>query len=216
MRKLFSVLLIAFLCATTTKAQNYYMSEDCYWGVRLGVNVGNLSFSGLDPDRGSLAGLNFGVVYGMPISDDMPIYFEPGLLITAKGVKVDANNKQEIKSRLTYLEVPVIFKYRFEEVAEDVCIEPFLGGFFAMGVGGKTKDFELREKRNSFGSGAYEHFDAGIRLGCGLSYRNLYFDLSYDWGLANIAQSDFNYLGYDSFDDAIRTRCLTLSVGLNF
>ena len=117
---------------------------------------------------------------------------------------------------MTYLEIPVVFKYRFEEVSDDVCVEPFFGGFFAMGIGGKTKDFDNRVKRNSFGSGAYEHFDAGIRLGCGLGYRNLYAEMSYDWGLANIAQSNFNYLGYDSFDDTIRTRCLTLSVGLNF
>lgn len=216
MRKLLSVLLMTILCATATQAQNYYMNEDCYWGVRLGVNVGNLAFDGLEPDKSSHTGLNFGVVYGMPVSDDMPIYFEPGLLITAKGVKVESSHKQEIKSRLTYLEIPVVFKYRFEEVSDDVCIEPFFGGFFAMGIGGKTKDFENRVKRNSFGSGAYEHFDAGIRLGCGLAYRNLYAEMSYDWGLANIAQSNFNYLGYDSFDDTIRTRCLTLSVGLNF
>ena len=36
MRKLLSVLLMTIVCATATQAQNYYMNEDCYWGVRLG------------------------------------------------------------------------------------------------------------------------------------------------------------------------------------
>ena len=48
--------------------------------------------------------------------------------------------------------------------------------YFACGVGGQTKLYEVRVKRSSFGNDRYGRFDAGIRLGCGLSFQNFYFE----------------------------------------
>ncbi|MBE6286938.1 MAG: PorT family protein [Mediterranea massiliensis] len=233
MRRFISILLVAVLWGITdAHAQKFFKNDENYIGFRLGLNSSNLSFSGFDTDKSSLTGINIGVVYGMLLSDDMPIYFEPGVLISSKGVKINhryilhsfqndvemnaSEEQEQMRTRLTYLEVPFVFKYKIEEIADDLSVQPFLGGFLAVGLGGKTKYYDTREKLNSFRSGAFRPFDAGIRLGCGVAYRNLYFDLSYDWGLANVASNKFSDFGYDEFDDAIRTRNLSFTFGLDF
>lgn len=218
MRKIIIILLLTLFSGTTVvHAQKFFKNEENYIGFRLGLNSSNLSFSGFNIDKSSLTGINIGVVYGMLLSDDMPIYFEPGVLISSKGVKINSTNEQaQVRTRLTYLEIPFVFKYKIEEIAEDLSLQPFLGGFMAVGLGGKSKYYDTREKLNSFRSGAFRPFDIGIRLGCGVAYRNLYFDLSYDWGLANVASNKFGDFGYDEFDDAIHTRNLSFTFGLDF
>lgn len=222
MRKTLSILLLALLSVTTIHAQRFrssrwHFDNDNYIGIRLGLNVSNLALDGMEIDKSPLSGLNVGVVYGISLDSDMPLYFEPGLLITGKGVKVDATrNQQKIRTRLNYFEVPFVFKYKFDDLHHDISIQPFLGGFASLGFCGKTKYFDDRAKENSFRSGAFRNFDAGLRLGCGIAYQNLYFDLSYDLGLANVASNKFSDFGYDDFDDTIRTRCFTISIGLDF
>jgi hypothetical protein len=53
-------------------------------------------------------------------------------------------------------------------------------------------------------------------MGCGFQFEHLYLEVSYDWGLANVARNNFNHLGYDNFDDKIHTSTLSGTVGLNF
>ncbi|MBQ8672711.1 MAG: PorT family protein [Bacteroides sp.] len=218
MRKFISLIMFALLGATTVQAQSdFLLNEDNYIGIRLGFNMNNLSMSGMDVDKSLLTGMNVGVVYGISLNSEMPLFFEPGLLVSSKGVKIDATREQgEIRSRLTYLEIPFVFKYKYDELSNDISIQPFFGGFMAVGVGGKTKYFDTREKLSSFRSDAFRKFDAGLRFGCGVAYQNLYIDFSYDWGLANIACNKFSEFGYDNFDDAIRTRCFSLTVGIDF
>lgn len=217
MRKLLSILLLLVLTTTAAKAQYFFDSADNYWGVRLGINASNLKMKGVSASKDGLAGMNLGVVYGILLTDEAPIYLEPGVMISNKGVKFNASKMSEkIRTRLTYLEVPVVFKYKIEEVAPDLSIEPFLGGFVSLGLGGKTKYYDSRKKHSSFRSNAYRSFDGGLRMGCGLGYQNLYVEMAYDLGLANVASDHFLDFGYDSFDDAIRTRCVTLNIGLNF
>lgn len=215
-KRLLTVLLLTLLAVGNTFAQRWDLGDN-YIGVRLGYNVTNLALSGMDVDKSPLSNLSVGVVYGVSLDTDMPLYFEPGVLISGKGVKIDAGRNQEkVRTQLTYLEVPFVFKYKCEDIAEDVSIEPFLGGFASIGLAGKTKYYDVREKQNSFRSGAFRRFDAGLRIGCGVAYKNFYIDLSYDLGLANVASNRFSDFGYDDFDDAIRTRCFSLSIGLDF
>ena len=92
----------------------------------------------------------------------------------------------------------------------DISIEPFLGGYLACGVGGKIKDYENREAYSSFGNEYYDNFsrfDAGVKLGCGLSFDIFYLGASYDIGLANV--------GKDNFQDT-NTGCFNIDFGINF
>ena len=107
---------------------------------------------------------------------------------------------------LNYLEIPVVVKYKYE-IDDDLTIEPFAGGYFAAGVGGKIKDFAVREAQSSFRSDKFRRLDGGLRIGCGIGYDMFYADLTYDIGLANIS--------HDTFDKA-RNRAVMLNFGVNF
>ena len=93
-------------------------------------------------------------------------------------------------------------------VAVGRIVQPFLGGYLALGVGGKTKIPARREAYSSFDSKeGFQRFDGGIRLGCGLQYDFVYAELGYDIGLANIS--------HDYFDTS-RTGAFFATVGFNF
>lgn len=190
-----------------------------YAGVRLGANAANLSFDGMHGiSKSSIAGLNLGVVGGYSLSMYTPIYLESGLLYTQKGVE-GSKADEDLKVNMHYLEVPLVFKYRINVnpySVDNLNVQPFFGAFAAVGFAGKTKDFGVREKVDTFGPNAFRHFDSGLRLGCGIEFQNLYAEVSYDWGLTNVARSNFKHLGFDSFDDKIHTSTLSATVGFNF
>ena len=52
---------------------------------------------------------------------------------------------------LNYLEIPAVLKYKYE-VDDHFSIQPQVGGYFAVGVGGKIKNFAEREAQSSFRS----------------------------------------------------------------
>lgn len=190
-----------------------------YAGVRIGANIANLNFEGTHGvNKSSLAGLNLGVVGGYSLTPMSPIYLESGLLYTQKGVE-GSKGGEDLKVNMHYLELPLVFKYRIDADPygyNNFNVQPFFGGFAALGFAGKTKDFGDREKVNTFGPNAFRAFDTGLRMGCGLEFQNFYAEVSYDLGLANVARSNFKHLGFDSFDDKIHTSTLTLTAGFNF
>ena len=89
----------------------------------------------------------------------------------------------------------------------DLNLVPFAGGYVAMGVGGKIKNFGDRETDSSFSSENFKRFDGGLRFGCGVTYDLFYADLTYDVGLSNICHDEF---------DTSHDRSLSLSLGVNF
>jgi hypothetical protein len=110
---------------------------------------------------------------------------------------------------MSYLEVPIVVKYGFD-IIDDLYIDPFLGGYFALGIGGKTKTYtrnvDERGSESTFGNYC-NRFDAGLRVGCGVEYQMLYAEIGFNFGLANIGKSEF---------DAVRNRNLFINVGVNF
>ena len=77
----------------------------------------------------------------------------------------------------------------------------------SVGVGGKIKDFGMRQAFSSFDDDAFKRFDGGIRIGCGIQYDFLYAEMGYDFGLANIS--------HDYFDTS-HTGTLFTTIGVNF
>ena len=191
--------------------------EEHYTGLRLGMNIASLAFDGTSGvSKDALTGLSLGIVSGHRLSPYAPIYIEPGFYYTQKGVK-GSKAGESLKVNMHYFEVPVVFKYRVEfDTPTPVSLQPFLGGYASLGFAGKMKDFDAREKTSTFSENAFSCLDAGLRLGCGIQLDHFYGELSYDWGLANVARHDFRHLGYDNFDDKIRTSTLSATIGLNF
>lgn len=198
-----------------------------YYAVRIGFTVPQLFLdTHLDPSRHPQLGMALGFSYGAQLTDDYPLFLEPGLYYTTLGHTINsnlnpANYQKKMSIRMHKLEIPVVFKYRIETMFDDLTVDPFFGGFFSVGIAGKTKYFNdsydpTRSKENTYRSTAFKAFEAGLRLGCGVTYQQLYAEAAYDIGLTNIANSNMTDFGYDNFDDSVRSGCFYLSVGVMF
>ena len=177
-----------------------------YVGFRIGGAFSTVNSDDQYLDGGTMrSGLNVGAVAGFQVAPHAPIYFETGLSYIEKGGKGSYDGRK-FTYNLDYLEVPLLLKYDYR-VDRDLSIQPFLGGYVAAGVGGKIKDFGHRQAYSSFDDDAFQRFDGGIKLGCGVQFNYLYAELGYDIGLSNISR--------DYFDDA-HTGSLFATVGINF
>ncbi len=184
-------------------------SPNVYTGFRIGMTVGTVNSDSpyLDGNRAKV-GLNAGVVVGTQLTTVAPLYFEGGLYYTQKGGESKYEGSK-FTYALDYLELPLTFKYKIP-VANDLTVDPLIGGYLALGVAGKIKDFNHRAAYGSFSDDyrdGFSRFDGGLRLGCGLSFDMLYLEASYDIGLANV--------GKDYFDDT-HTGAFNLTCGINF
>lgn len=180
-----------------------------YYGFRLGMALGTVNSDSPYLDGNKVrTGLNVGFVIGTQLTARAPLYFESGLYYIEKGGK-STYNGNKFSYALDYLEVPLLIKYKYN-VDQDFSIQPFMGGYLSCGVAGKIKDFANREAYSSYDSDVDQHFrrfDGGLRLGCGVGFDMLYVEASYDIGLANV--------GNDDFDDT-RTGSFNLTFGVNF
>ena len=178
-----------------------------YYGFRIGP-----AFSAVKSDDPSLdggkwqTGLSIGALVGLPLSQSVPLYLEAGLQYTEKGGRKRLSSNKKMTYDLNYIELPVVVKYIYP-IDRHFTLQPFFGGYLAFGVGGKIKNFEQREAFSSFSDDAFQRFDGGLRLGCGVGYDLFYMDLSYDIGLSNIC--------HDTFDTS-HNGCLSLNFGVNF
>ena len=205
-----------YYAPVNTRRYSYGLPKS-YVGLRVGP-----SFSHTTSDDAALnggrwkTGLNVGVALGTAISCNTPLYLESGLYYTEKGGKGNGGvNNGHFTYNLNYLEVPLVFKYRATSTG-DFTVEPYFGGYFAVGVGGKIKDYNNREAYSAFDSNRYDNgtfrrCDAGLKFGIGSSVRlsgdaALYMEVGYDLGLADIC--------HDTFDKA-KTGALQLNVGVN-
>ena len=211
MKKLLVVLVLVFV-VTPTFAQygNSHQhrkysrfNKEIYYGLRLGLNITSLSSDIVEMDLNSWTGLAVGGVIGYRLTDNAPIWLESGLWYSEKGGKTTYLG-DKVTCRLSYLQIPFVCKYSLG-VADDLSIQPFLGGFFAIGVGGKVKEYAIRESHSSFDD--VNRFDAGLRVGCGAEFRMVYAELGFDFGLANISKNDFA---------STHTRNFFINVGVNF
>ena len=174
-----------------------------YIGLRLGMNFATVNSNKIDMDFNSRTGLSLGAVYGIQLASSYPIFLEPGLFYAEKG-GIKTENGQEIKCRLSYLQIPIVLKYSFD-VYDDLYVQPYLGGYLALGVGGSVKDYATRTSKSSYDY--VNRPDGGLRVGCGVQYQIVYAELGFDFGIANISKDDF---------ETVRNQAFYLNVGVNF
>lgn len=179
-----------------------YTSAPFYVGFRVGPSFSSISSDDNYMDgNSSKTGLNVGVAAGFGVSPYVPLFFETGLYYTEKGGK-----GRDTKYTLDYLEFPLVLKY-IHNFDRSLSIQPFFGGYVSAGIGGKTKYIEQPRPFNSFGDGPFKRFDGGLRMGVGVQFDLLYADITYDLGLANIVQDDF---------DDTKNSAVMLNIGVNF
>ena len=187
-------------------AYSYRDDHKIYYGLRLGLSLSTINSDEGRLDGGSVqAGLNLVAVIGFQLGPSSPMYLESGLFDTEKGGKGRFEGKK-MTYDMNYIELPVLIKYKYE-VYDDLSLQPLVGGYLAVGVGGKVKDHHLQQASSSFSSDNFKRFDAGLRIGCGFEYNMAYMEMAYDFGLANLAHSDF---------DSSHNGCFYINCGVNF
>lgn len=208
--------IVAVLFAANSFAQyssgGFSLSESSvYYGIRLGLNVSNIS----GDDAGNLgakSGLNFGGVIGLRVSDTTPIFLESGLYYTERGGQKSSKNY----AGLDYLEIPILIKYGVQ-LNDEIAVLPYIGPTFSFGIAGQEKwdaehniYSETTPKTEYSKDSSYEHYnhlDMGIKIGCGIEWNKLYLEAGYQFGLANIR---------DYKDDEQRGNAFFVNLGVNF
>lgn len=224
-------ILLLFTAMPVSAGKDFYEGEpvyasrwrdyrrSSYFGLRFGLNVPTVRYKGTggEAQTNPLPRYHIGLVYGNKLGDGLPFFLESGLIYTEKGTEIEATEEVEFKKcYMRYLEIPIVLKYKLNTNTDDFTVQPFFGGFMAVGVGGTTKLYDSRTKIDPFGADRYKRFDAGIRVGCGMAFQNFYFEMGYDIGLFNIAGRNYSEYHYDDFDGHIRTGNLTVTLGVDF
>ena len=181
-----------------------HSNTEQYYGLRLGLNVASLSSDDIIMDLDSRTGVAFGGVYGLQLANSTPLWLEAGLYYSEKGGEGTDTEHNKVKCSLNYLQVPIVVKYSFD-VYDDLYIDPFLGGYLALGITGKTKNYGSRTSDSSYDT--FNRFDGGLRIGCGIEYQMVYAELGFDFGLANISSDDFA---------TTHTQSFFINIGVNF
>lgn len=140
----------------------------------------------------------------------------PSLLFITKGDKMEIDEsgyKQKSTNNPIYLEIPI--KVAFSAELGNARIVPYIGPYFAFGVGGKHKT----EMSASFGSGTAngeneidffkegygKKFDFGMTVGAQYEFSDFFIGLGYDLGLSEV------------FENAkCKNRSLLISLGFDF
>jgi len=178
--------LVIAVFATLFSTAIFAQSKTTF-GIRAGVNFQNLNGKDATGDKqdGKLkTGFNAGVNAEIPVGIDF--YVQPGLLFSTKGAKYELLGGDDVKTNLSYLELPVNFIYK-PELGEGRMILGF-GPYAAYALGGKTK-IGSAESDIEFGDQPDEtkRFDAGANLLAGYEFSNrLSFQLNAGLGLVNI------------------------------
>ncbi len=216
MKKIFLAFLSTLIFSASANAQyeqtprlnnGYKTFPEQYFGFRIGADFSSVSSDNKYLGCDTKAGLNVAFTYGIGLTYAAPLFLETGFAYTEKGGK---STKQGTKYsyNLDYLELPFVVKYSYSTNL-DIDIHPFLGGYFAYGIGGKIKDYNKRESYDSFSDEpiSFRRFDAGLKFGCGISYELIYAEIAYELGLANTSHDEF---------DTAHNRALMLNFGVNF
>ena len=118
----------------------HHSATDVYYGLRIGPAFATVNSDDRYLDGGSAkTGLNVGAVMGFQVAYRSPVYFEAGLSYIEKGGKGFCDGTKFSYS-LDYLEVPLVMKYMID-VDRLFSVQPYVGGYLAVGVAGKIKNF---------------------------------------------------------------------------
>ena len=155
-------------------------------GVKGGLNVSNLYIDDVS-DENARFGFNLGV-YGQILSSDA-FAIQPELLFSTKGSKIEYGGSlfdQTVKYNLSYLDLPVLAVFKLGESAE-IHVGPYVGYLLGANI---SHDGDLGSGVDDIDKDNLKSFDYGLAGGFGLNFGNLQVGARYNYGLAELADSD--------------------------
>lgn len=232
-------LIAAAAFPLSVAAQNDFFSTkkvkpEVHWGVRAGMNLSTMHFSGDYAEGGTKPGFHIGVVAEVPYMESL--WFKTGLYYSMKGFKNTEDYQSSLgaytledKANAFYLQIPVQASYRYK-IDRHFGLQVDLGPYFAVGTNGKwhykydytppqtattgeDKEVHIDTKENTFHKGNLHRFDMGLAMGIGVTYDHYYAGINYDWSWLNSSCRHRDYMGYKV---KARNGSFGITLGYNF
>ncbi len=204
MKNISTFLLFLLAFGLTTYAQ------DLRFGVKGGLSINSFSLTNLS-DGGTRLGIQLGLVSEISLENaGLSEYFalQPEVLFATKGAKYTAN-EIEIKERLSYVDVPILFKLKPLEA-----ISLYAGPQVSFMTKGKYK-YDAGDNTVYDNRDAFKAVDYGVAAGIGVQLATLFLDLRYNLGLRNVMGDRLiNTVALEQHK--ARNRSFQLSVGYFF
>lgn len=202
------------------------------FGIRGGLNVAGLSTKAEKGEIVTCTGKN-GIGYNAGLNVDIPIvrsmYIQTGLYWTVKTAKMETsegrNEYNTSKFNPSFIEIPLLASYRYN-LSNKIQLQVNLGPYFAYGVAGKddgddnlfkdTKDTNYRYPKY------LKPFDAGIKVGTGITINRFFVGISYEKGFSNLAYKEAGSssrdgsFAYEFNIQSIKTHNFSVNVGYDF
>jgi hypothetical protein len=218
MKNLSKVLMFFFitLFCYQTNAQTF--------GIKGGLNLANMILKDDDEtysnDYNMNPGFHLGLTVDVPLNDFLS--FEPGLLLTTKGMKYEDEIFEvdmKAKVNLYYLDIPLTLKASYA-LGEGLKMFGAIGPYVDFGMSGKAKitteyqgDKETEEVDIEWGSDEddddLKRLDMGLTFGGGVEINSIMIGISYDLGLSNIST-------FQDYGTTSKNRVLKFSLGYRF
>ena len=192
MKKILMTVAFAALAIAGANAQTKF-------GVRAGLNLADVAVKSEDVKVESKIRPSFYVGGLAEFAFNDVVLMDAGLTYSNQGAKAKEGDRADIQHALN---LPVWFKYDFAG------FRPKAGLYAGYILSQQTK---YDGKTETVKSDSYNHFDYGIGLGAeyNLSDNGLFFEASYNWGLANLQKNG------DSKNYA-NNRVIQIGVGYKF
>ena len=155
-------------------------------GIKGGLNVSNLYMDEVS-DENARFGVNLGF-YGQILSSDV-FAIQPELLFSTKGSEIEYGGglfDQTIKYNLSYLDLPVLAVFKLGESAE-IHVGPYVGYLLGAKI---SHEGDLGNGADEIDKDNLKPFDYGLSAGFGLNFGNFQVGARYNYGLAELADSD--------------------------
>lgn len=218
MKNLTKVLVIVFIAffSFQTNAQTF--------GIKGGLNLSNMLDKDDDEtysnDYSLKPGFHVGLTVDIPINDFLS--FEPGLLLTTKGLKYEDEEmgvELDSKINLYYLDIPLMLKAS-HDLGGGLKMFGAVGPYVGFGLSGKIKievefqgDKETDEIDVDWGNDededTFKRLEMGLTFGAGVEINSIVLAISYDLGLSNIST-------FQDYGSTVKNRVLKFSVGYRF
>ncbi len=213
MRKFVILITLILLVGITTNAWSIPLVG---YGVKAGVGIANAS---IDPkaDTGEYKSISAIMLGGFVRFDLMPVLaLQPeALIVIGKGVKYEPEQGDAMKSKINYLEIPVLLKYNIPSAAVKPSI--FLGP--ALGIKlGASNDPEVKDQNDEVVDPEVKSTDFSLVVGADVQLpMGLLFDLRYTLGLTNVndmEKPDPEPTGYE--EPTAKNKNISIMIGYAF
>lgn len=176
-KSLKAIVAVALLFSATLSANaqfdNNRVTKRFHFGIRGGFTVNSWSGDGVDVD--ALAFPTGGFAFDFQLAP-VPVFLGFGVNYMNEGFKYKHSDETENASAI---HMPLVFGYHFN-VAPNLFVSPYMGSFMSYCV-----DDDIPIIRD-------DQFNYGLRIGCGLNFGRLTFDMAYEYGLKNFGEKHYD------------------------